>query len=98
MFSTVQKHWVLLSASIAFIFFVITPILPFTKHVKTLWLPSTEDDATPFRSPKVNVFADLSTKEAEDVVNFLFQRTNLNLTESSAAGEFVPPLYCHAGC
>ncbi|KAE9373708.1 amine oxidase catalytic domain-containing protein [Stipitochalara longipes BDJ] len=87
MFSTLKKHWVLISASIAFIFFVITPTLPYIKHASISLIPSANDDAAAFRSPKINVFADLSTKEVEDVVDFLFQKTDLNLTESSLAGD-----------
>jgi primary-amine oxidase len=91
MFSTAKKHWVLISASIAFVFFVVTPSLSFIKHVRTSLAPSRDHDTAVFRAPKLNVWADLSTKEAEDVVNFLFRKTNLNLTLSSLATRLAAP-------
>jgi len=90
MFSTAKKHWVLASAAIAFVFFVITPTLPFIKRVRTSLAPSRGHETGAFRAPKLNVWADLSTEEAEDVVNFLFKKLDLNLTESSLATRCSP--------
>jgi primary-amine oxidase len=89
MFSTAKKHWVLISASAAFVFLVITPTLPFIQQVKTSLAPSRDHAGTNFRAPKLNVWADLTTKEAEDVVKFLFEKTDLNLTPSSSATRFA---------
>jgi primary-amine oxidase len=89
MFSTAKKHWVLISASAAFVFLVITPTLPFIHHVKTSLAPSRDHAAEKFRAPKLNVWADLTTTEAEGVVKFLFEKTNLNLTLSSLATRFA---------
>ncbi len=90
MLSTAKKHWVLISASAAFVFLVITPTLPFIQQIKTSLAPSRDHAATNFRAPKVNVWADLTTKEAEEVVKFLFEKTNLSLTPSSLATRFTP--------
>jgi primary-amine oxidase len=53
--------------------------------VRTSLAPSRGHDTGAFRAPKLNVWADLSTEEAEDVVNFLFKKSDLNLTQSSLA-------------
>jgi primary-amine oxidase len=89
MFSAAKKHWVLISASAAFVFLVITPTLPLIHHVKTGLAPSRDHAAATFRAPKLNVWADLTTMEAEGVVKFLFEKTNLNLTPSSLATRFT---------
>jgi primary-amine oxidase len=89
MFSTARKHWVLISASVAFVFLILTPALPFIQHVKTSLAPSRDHAAAKFRAPKLNVWADLTTTEAEGVVKFLFEKTNLNLTPSSLATRFA---------
>ena len=87
------KFWVLTSASLACIFIVLTATFPFAKHVRISFVPPREDTATcsfeSFRAPKQNVWADLSSNEADDVVKFLFKKSGLNLTESSVATEFV---------
>jgi hypothetical protein len=92
MFSTVKKHWVLVSASIAFIFFVVNPTLPFIKNIRTSLAPWRCHDKSIFQAPKLNVWADLSAEEAEDVVNFLFKKSGLNLTQSSLASECARPI------
>ena len=79
----------LISASVAFVFLVITPTLPFIQHVKTSLAPSREHAAANFRAPKLNAWADLTTTEAEEVVKFLFEKTNLNLTPSYLATRLV---------
>jgi primary-amine oxidase len=83
--SSTAKRWVVISASIAFIFFIITASVPFIKHVKTGFVPSGAPAAGSFRASKNNVWVDLSSKEAKSIVNFLFKRSELNLTKSSEA-------------
>ena len=81
------------SASLAFIFIVLTATFPFVKHVRISFVPPREDTATcsfeSFRAPKQNVWADLSSNEADGVVKFLFKKSGLNLTKSSVATELV---------
>jgi primary-amine oxidase len=89
MFSTAKKHWVLISASVAFVFLVVTPTLPFIQQVKTSLAPSRDQATANFRAPKLNVWADLTTKEAEEIVKFLFEKTNLDLTPSYLATRFA---------
>jgi primary-amine oxidase len=77
------KHWLVISASIAFIFFVIIASVTFLKHAKITFLTPGAEEKTLFRASKHNVWTDLNKEEAGDVVNFLFKKSGQNLTESS---------------
>lgn len=87
--ASINKFWIQISAFVAFILFVIAACFPFINRVEIRILPTNASPAGSFRSPKQNVWADLSREEAEDVIKYLFTKSDLNLTEASKATAFV---------
>jgi hypothetical protein len=87
MFS-ITKHWLHVSALIAFIFFALVGFHPFINRFKTASLPPTVSNTESFQASKRNVWADLSKNEALDLKSYLFSKKELNLTKASEATRF----------
>jgi hypothetical protein len=83
--ASINRYWLQVSAFIAFVFFVITAFVPFVSRVQSTLLPSIAPNAGPFKASKLNVWADLSREEAQELTKFLFSKPELNLTEASKA-------------
>ncbi|TVY13111.1 Membrane primary amine oxidase [Lachnellula arida] len=83
------KSWIAISASAVFLWFAFLASAPFLRHIDSYldFLASTREipEITPFQAPYKNVWADLSQQEADDVLEFLFDSPELNLTEASNA-------------
>ena len=71
-----------------FLLLLLFTVSPFLRHLSPPKLLPTYHEATSFRAPKQNVWAELSNSEAEDVLTFLFLRPELNLTDASKANRW----------
>ncbi|RFU26755.1 hypothetical protein B7463_g9580, partial [Scytalidium lignicola] len=75
-----------ISSFFFFCFFIFIASTPFLRQSARYWTQSSPvDNHNDFHAPKKNVWADLSKEEAEDVFQFLFKKTDLNLTDASIA-------------
>jgi hypothetical protein len=87
------KPWIAISASVVFLWFVFLASAPFLRHVDSYleFLASTREvsKTSPFHAPYKNVWADLSQKEADELLRFLFESSELNLTDASKATRLV---------
>ncbi|KAH8804603.1 copper amine oxidase [Xylogone sp. PMI_703] len=78
-----------ISSILFFCFFIFIASTPFLKRsASSLTQPSPAGKHSDFHAPKKNVWADLSKDEADDVFQFLFKKTDLNLTDASIATSY----------
>lgn len=85
----ITKYWLQVSALVAFVFFVITAFVPFIGRVQITVLPLKAPDKGSFQASKHNVWQDLSKDEAQELTKFLFEKSELNLTEASNATRYA---------
>ena len=85
----ITKYWLQVSALVAFVFFVITAFVPFIGRVQITVLPLKAPDKGSFQAFKHNVWQDLSKDEAQELTKFLFEKSELNLTEASNATRYA---------
>jgi hypothetical protein len=65
--------------------FVLFAALPFIQHNIAIATVRTNSESKSFRAPKQNIWADLSENEVDDVLKFLFSKSDLNLTDAANA-------------
>jgi primary-amine oxidase len=89
--ASLNKVWLTASACVAFLFFAFFASVPLGQTVKLVLFRSPQIfDTNQIQASRQNIWADLSENETDEVLNFLYSKSGLNLTETSQATQWAP--------